>query len=77
LSVTGSSSGTIASRSYEQELRADFESLDLPGMTRLELRNNEYGIKYWGLRHLYGHMATIPNLLFHQLFHNWGIPTKF
>jgi len=34
----------------KQELRADFESLDLPGITRLELRNNEYGIKYRVLR---------------------------
>jgi len=34
----------------KQELREDFESLSLPGIEKLELKNNEYGIKYRLLR---------------------------
>ncbi|WP_430228639.1 BREX-1 system phosphatase PglZ type A [Nitrosomonas communis] len=34
----------------KQELRDDFESLSLPGIEKLELTNNEYGIKYRLLR---------------------------
>jgi uncharacterized protein (TIGR02687 family) len=34
----------------KQELRDDFEALQLPGIEKLELRNNEYGIKYKLLR---------------------------
>jgi hypothetical protein len=30
----------------KQELRDDFEALQLPGVEKLELTNNEYGIKY-------------------------------
>ncbi len=33
-----------------RELRSDFEALLLPGVEKLELRNNEYGIKYRLLR---------------------------
>ena len=33
-----------------QELRDDFEALQLPGVEKLELANNEYGIKYRLLR---------------------------
>lgn len=33
-----------------QELRDDFEALSLPGVEKLELTNNEYGIKYRLLR---------------------------
>ena len=34
----------------KQELRADFEALQLPSVEKLELKNNEYGIKYRLLR---------------------------
>ncbi len=34
----------------KQELRSDFEALSLPGIEKLELTNNEYGIKYRILR---------------------------
>lgn len=34
----------------KQELRDDFEALSLPGVEKLELTNNEYGIKYQILR---------------------------
>lgn len=34
----------------KQELRDDFEALSLPGVEKLELTNNEYGIKYKLLR---------------------------
>lgn len=34
----------------KQELRNDFEALQLPGIDKLELANNEYGIKYKILR---------------------------
>ena len=34
----------------KQELRDDFEALQLPGVEKLELTNNEYGIKYKLLR---------------------------
>jgi uncharacterized protein (TIGR02687 family) len=34
----------------KQELRDDFEALSLPGVEKLELTNNEYGIKYRLLR---------------------------
>lgn len=34
----------------KQELRDDFEALQLPGVEKLELTNNEYGIKYRMLR---------------------------
>jgi len=34
----------------KQELRNDFEALSLPGVEKLELANNEYGIKYRILR---------------------------
>ncbi|MRR28952.1 BREX-1 system phosphatase PglZ type A [bacterium] len=34
----------------KQELREDFEALSLPGIEKLELTNNEYGIKYKILR---------------------------
>ena len=34
----------------KQELRDDFEALELPGIEKLELVNNEYGIKYRVLR---------------------------
>jgi uncharacterized protein (TIGR02687 family) len=34
----------------KQELRGDFEALLLPGVEKLELNNNEYGIKYRILR---------------------------
>lgn len=34
----------------KQELRDDFEALQLPGVEKLELANNEYGIKYKLLR---------------------------
>jgi uncharacterized protein (TIGR02687 family) len=34
----------------KQELRDDFEALQLPGVEKLELTNNEYGIKYRVLR---------------------------
>lgn len=34
----------------KQELREDFEALQLPGVEKLELINNEYGIKYRLLR---------------------------
>jgi len=34
----------------KQELRDDFEALSLPGVEKLELTNNEYGIKYKMLR---------------------------
>ena len=34
----------------KQELRGEFESLALPGIEKLELANNEYGIKYRILR---------------------------
>lgn len=34
----------------KQELRVDFEALQLPGVEKLELTNNEYGIKYKLLR---------------------------
>ncbi|MHB1563770.1 MAG: BREX-1 system phosphatase PglZ type A [Leptospirillum sp.] len=34
----------------KQELRDDFEALSLPGVDKLELTNNEYGIKYRLLR---------------------------
>ena len=33
-----------------QELREDFEALSLPGVEKLELANNEYGVKYRVLR---------------------------
>ncbi|MBE0507011.1 MAG: BREX-1 system phosphatase PglZ type A [Marinospirillum sp.] len=33
-----------------QDLRADYEALELPGVEKLELLNNEYGIKYRILR---------------------------
>lgn len=34
----------------KQELRADFEALTLPGVEKLEIANNEYGLKYRILR---------------------------
>ena len=34
----------------KQELRDEFESLELSGVEKLELLNNEYGIKYRLLR---------------------------
>jgi uncharacterized protein (TIGR02687 family) len=34
----------------KQELRADFEALSLPGIEKIELANNEFGIKYRILR---------------------------
>jgi uncharacterized protein (TIGR02687 family) len=34
----------------KQELRGDFEALELSGVEKLEMRNNEYGIKYKILR---------------------------
>ena len=34
----------------KQELRDDFETLSLPGVEKLELTNNEYGVKYKILR---------------------------
>lgn len=34
----------------KQELRSEFEGLDLPGVEKLELANNEFGIKYRMLR---------------------------
>ena len=34
----------------KQELRDDFEALQLPGVEKLTLANNEYGIKYKLLR---------------------------
>ena len=34
----------------KQELRGDFEALELPGIEKLELTNNEFGIKYCILR---------------------------
>jgi len=34
----------------KKELRDDFEALQLPGVEKLELTNNEYGIKYKLLR---------------------------
>lgn len=34
----------------KQELRNDFEALSLPGIEKLELTNNEYGVKYRILR---------------------------
>ncbi|SDY62656.1 BREX-1 system phosphatase PglZ type A [Nitrosomonas halophila] len=34
----------------KQELRGDFEALQLPGVEKLELVNNEYGVKYRILR---------------------------
>lgn len=34
----------------KQELRSDFEALQLPGVAKLELGNNEYGVKYRILR---------------------------
>ena len=34
----------------KQELRDDFEALSLPGIEKLELKNNEFGIKYKILR---------------------------
>lgn len=34
----------------KQELRNDFEALQLPGVEKLELTNNEYGVKYKILR---------------------------
>ena len=38
----------------KQELRSDFELLSLPGVEKLELANNEYGIKYRVLREQQG-----------------------
>ncbi|MBN0009564.1 BREX-1 system phosphatase PglZ type A, partial [Pseudomonas aeruginosa] len=32
------------------EFRADFESLELPGVEKIELANNEFGVKYRILR---------------------------
>lgn len=34
----------------KKELRSDFEALDLPGIEKLELANNEFGVKYRLLR---------------------------
>jgi uncharacterized protein (TIGR02687 family) len=34
----------------KKELRADFEALSLPGIEKLEIKNNEYGLKYRMLR---------------------------
>lgn len=34
----------------ERNLCAEFETLDLPGITKIELANNEYGVKYRVLR---------------------------
>lgn len=34
----------------KQELRADFDALDLPGIEKIELANNEYAVKYRILR---------------------------
>lgn len=34
----------------KKELRSDFESLDLPGIEKIELTNNEFGVKYRILR---------------------------
>lgn len=34
----------------QQEFRADFESLQLPGVEKIELTNNEFGVKYRVLR---------------------------
>jgi len=33
-----------------KELRADYEALDLPGVIKIELNNNEFGIKHRILR---------------------------
>ena len=33
-----------------REFRADFETLDLPGVEKIELANNEFGVKYRVLR---------------------------
>ena len=35
-----------------REFRADFESLELPGVEKIELANNEFGVKYRVLREL-------------------------
>ena len=34
----------------EGELRADFEAMDLPGIEKVEIANNEFGLKYRLLR---------------------------
>lgn len=34
----------------KQELRQDFEALDLPGIEKIELKNNQFGLKYRILR---------------------------
>jgi len=34
----------------KKELRSDFEALELPGIEKLELANNEFGVKYRLLR---------------------------
>ena len=34
----------------QKELRADYEAVDMPGITKLEIAGNEYGLKYRILR---------------------------
>ena len=34
----------------KKELRRDFEAVDLPGVEKIELVNNEFGVKYRILR---------------------------
>jgi uncharacterized protein (TIGR02687 family) len=46
----------------KQELRSEFEELDLPGVEKLELANNEYSIKYRILRE----QPEQPFLLYHE-----------
>ncbi len=34
----------------KQELRHDFDAVELPGVEKIELKNNEFGVKYRVLR---------------------------
>ena len=46
----------------KQELRQEYETLSLPGMEKIELNNNEYGVKHRILREAPGHKF----LLYHE-----------
>ena len=55
-----------------REFRADFEALSLPGVEKIELANNEFGVKYRVLRG----QPTQKFLLFRagpqpEHLHNW------
>ena len=43
------------------EFRADFESLELPGVEKIELANNEFGVKYRILREQPEQSERAPN----------------